>query len=417
MRSSVRTYLVRAKKHLYTTKKSGSITKFVVGNESADLDSIACAIVYGYIQTSSSRSHSAQDIVIPVTNIPAADLSLRPELTALLTHADVKPEHLITLDDIKAAGLDSEQTAWTLVDHNVLTGLLAKSFASRIGGVIDHHEDEDRIPKDAVPRLIEKSGSCCSLLANYSRPTWDEINSRASGIGAAIAQDDGRLLDDAAYASTWTAHVAKLAIGPILIDTINMTDEHKVTDTDRKALRYLEALVNIAPRVGKDYDRDSFFKELDAAKSDVAGLSVRDLLRKDYKEWDEDDIKLGTGVIVKPLSFAKSRSDDWEKDISSFMEERGVNVMAVTTAFNDEQGVFHRELALFTTSDDKAVQTAKAFVATATKELQLEDQELGLTSGQFGYCHGWTQRNLAASRKQSAPLLRKAMQHRNTAKV
>lgn len=417
MRSSVRTYLIQAKKHLQRSNKNSSITRFVVGNESADLDSIACALVYGYVNTASRRSHSEQDIIVPVTNIPAADLSLRPELTALLKHADVKPEHLITLDDIQEAGLEAEHTSWTLVDHNVLTGILGRSFTSQITGVIDHHDDENKVAKDASPRIIEVSGSCSSLIALSSRPVWDEITSRASSIGAAIAQDDGRLLDDAAYTSTWTAHVAKLAIGAILIDTINMTDEHKVTEHDRKAIRYLEALVNIAPRVGKDYDRDSYYKELDTAKTDVDALSVRDLLRKDYKEWSEGDLKLGTAVIVKPLSYTKSRSEDWEKDISSFIEERSVDVLAITTAYSDEQDNFHRELALFTTKNDAAKDVATSFVNASSKELQFEDLDLDLSSSAFGYSHAWTQRNLAASRKQSAPMLRRAMQHGDNAKM
>lgn len=417
MRSSVRTYLVQAKKHLHRANRQGTVTKFVVGNESADLDSIACALVYGYVQTASRRNHSEQDIVIPVTNIPAADLSLRPELTALLAHADVKPEHLITLDDVRDAELEAEHTSWTLVDHNVLNGMLAKSFARQVTGVIDHHDDENKIPKNASPRLIEKSGSCSSLVATHCRPVWDEITSRASSIGAAIAQDDGRLLDDAAYTSTWTAHVAKLAIGAILIDTINMTDEHKVTEHDRKALRYLEALVNIAPRIGKDYDRDSYYNELDTAKTDVDSLNVRDLLRKDYKEWAQDELKLGTAVVVKPLSYVRSRSDDWEKDISSFVEERSIDVMAITTAYSDEQDGFHRELALFAAKSDAAVQIAEAFVKSSSEELQLKDLDLSLSDKNFGYAHAWTQHNLAASRKQSAPLLRKAMQYGDDAKI
>lgn len=410
MRVSVRTYLAQAKRQLEKAG-NGGVTRFVVGNESADLDSIASALVYGYIQSSRSSKPGSSNIVIPVTNIPATDLSLRPELTALLRHADLKPDLLITLDDVKAAKLAAEQTSWTLVDHNVLTGVLAETFSSKISGVIDHHDDEGKIAGNVDPRLITKAGSCSSLVANHCRPVWDEISSQSSSIGAAIAQDDTRLLDDAAYTSTWSAQVAKLALGAVLIDTVDMTDKNKVTEHDQKALKYLEALINIAPRVGKDYDRKSFFQELMDAKADIDDLSIRDILRKDYKEWTENGRKLGTAVVVKPLRYMNDKSDNLAQDFADFGKERELQFLAVTTAFDeDSNGGFGRELALICFGEGKDVDIAEHFAKTASGELELEDSDVQLkdVSG-VTWQHTWRQHNLAASRKRVAPLLREAM--------
>ena len=111
-------------------------------------------------------------VYVPITNIPAADIQLRPEYLAVFKHANIESKHLITLDDLPALSdieskLAPENTKWILVDHNALQGQLGKMYAERVAGVIDHHDDEKKVPEDTgeEPRIIEKSGSClCSAL-------------------------------------------------------------------------------------------------------------------------------------------------------------------------------------------------------------------------------------------------------------
>lgn len=169
--------------------------------------------------------------------------------------------------------------------------------------MIDHHEDEKAVPSDAKPRIIEKAGSCNSLVTNYVRDVWQQLSDSAMTVGAAHPQDNERLVDDFAYTSTWDAKIAKLALGSILIDSINMKAEHKVTEADKKAVRFLEAKINISRKYGKDYDRDRFFKEIDDAKSHVDSLSLEEILRKDYKQWTEGDLTLGISSVVKPIQY------------------------------------------------------------------------------------------------------------------
>ena len=202
-RISVRTFLIHARKQLQSAHKQDTLTSFVVGNESADLDSIVCAVVYGYIQSSKIEARRSNTFTIPVTNIPAADLSLRPELTALLQHAGVQPSDLITLDDISSCSPPAEKTSWTLVDHNTLTGTLAKTYSKQQTSVIDHHDDENQIPDSAQPRIITKSGSCSSLVASHCREAWDTIADASSNVGAALGQTSYHITDDTAFTSTW----------------------------------------------------------------------------------------------------------------------------------------------------------------------------------------------------------------------
>ncbi|TKA29537.1 hypothetical protein B0A50_03550 [Salinomyces thailandicus] len=411
---SVRTFLVTAKRHLQQALKNQTEAFFVIGNESADLDSITSAIVYGYLQSSTLESRRAQRVVIPVTNIPAADLSLRPELTALLKHAGIVPSELITLDDLGSPPLPLSQTFWTLVDHNAFQGALGHHYKDSITACIDHHDDEHTVPSSADPRIITKTGSCTSLVTNHCRDAWDLIASSSSSIGAALGQSSEGLTDDAAFTTTWDAQLAKLALGSVLIDTYNLTDESKITDHDRKAARYLEARINASHKLGKDYDRQSFFAEITDAKSDLDSLGVEDVLRKDYKQWAENGVQLGMSSVVKPITWLQYKADeDFIKVLSRFAQSRELGLFAVMTAYTDDSGNFARQLLLISSSSDsKAQSAAETFQKKCSEELQLQDSETEVLSGggeEGLWMHCWEQKNVKASRKRVGPLLREAL--------
>ncbi|KAK3115905.1 Exopolyphosphatase [Teratosphaeriaceae sp. CCFEE 6253] len=412
-RMPIRTFLVTAKRRLQQAIQDRGTASFVVGNESADLDSITCALVYGYLQSSRPQARRDNAVTIPVANLPAADLALRPELTALLRHAGIKPGELITLDDLGGLPMPLSKTDWTLVDHNALTGVLAQHYASSTTAVLDHHDDESAVQSDASPRMIEKAGSCNSLVINYLRATWDDLSSTSSSVGAANAQCSDGVTDDAAYTSTWDAQVAKLALGSILIDTHNMTDETKVTEHDKKAVRYLEARVNASPKYGKDYERKTFFNEISAAKSDLDGLSLTDVLRKDYKQWTEGRLTVGIASVVKPVSWLRDKAGgDLTPSLIDFAKVKDLQLFAIMTAFTGDSGTFTRELLLIAVDESEAKCAAERFVKKATDDLQLRKGEISIAGKEFNpppYFQLWEQKNLAASRKKVGPLIREAM--------
>ncbi|KAK5112320.1 hypothetical protein LTR85_011592 [Meristemomyces frigidus] len=415
-RMSVRTFLVIAKKQLQQAIKNNGHASFVIGNESADLDSITCALVYGYLQSSKPEARRANNVVIPVTNIPASDLPLRPELTALLNHAGIRPSELITLDDLGKLPVPLSSTSWTLVDHNALQGPLGKHYSNSVTGVIDHHDDEKKVPSSAEPRIIEKTGSCSSHVTNYCRETWDSIASSSSSVGAALGQSSDGVVDDTAYTSTWDAQVAKLALGSILIDTYNMTAESKITDHDRRAVRYLEARINASPKLGKDYDRKAFFDEINTAKSNLDALSLDDILRKDYKQWSEGGLTVGISSVVKPVKYLKEKvEDDFLQSLVDFAKERKLQLFAVMTAYTADSGEFARQLLLLSVDSGKSSDAAQRFVQTSKEELQLEDGKLESISAaaedaeKVPWMRLWEQKNVGASRKRVGPLLREAM--------
>lgn len=396
-----------------------------------DLDSLTSSILFAYIRSITpiinTRHTPFTDLYVPLTNLPAADINLRPEYLELLPHANLEASHLITLDDLPpfskiATQLPPENTSWILVDHNSLQGTLGSIYSDRVHGVIDHHVDEHKVPEDTAPepRIIEKSGSCTSLVTEYCQEAWDQVSSSAYSTGAANAQADA-IVDDAAVVKTWDAQAAKLALASILIDTHNLKDESKVTPHDTNAVKYLEAKISLAPQKGPVFDRQKFFQDINSAKSRIDRLSVYDILRKDYKEWTEkDEKKIGISSVVKPVKFLveKSQKEDSDAERNAFLdivrkyaEDRGLGICAIMTAF-EEHGGFHRELFVWAL-DPECVDSLKKFSAAAVEELKVEEHEASSSLDDTGSSETWrkvwVQKDLSKSRKQVAPLLREKL--------
>ena len=245
---------------------------------------MSCQILYAYVRSMAPPKTAFTPLYIPVTNMSASGINMRPEFKAVFKWAYIDPAHLITLDDLPAmseiqAKLKPENTRWILVDHNALQGQLGKIYSSRVHGVIDHHDDEGKVPKDTgdEPRIIEKSGSCTSLITNFIRPTWEVLSGSALSSGAAHAQGDS-LSDDDAVVKRWDASVAHLGLASIVIDTANLEDQSKTTEHDRKAVEYLEAKILLCPQLATSFDRTAFYEAIDAAKKDIESLRLQDVL-------------------------------------------------------------------------------------------------------------------------------------------
>lgn len=344
---------------------------------------------------------------MPLANLPRADLALRPEMAAVLAHAGLRPADLITLSDLPAAAnedhgspLPPADTRWVLVDHNALTGPLAR-FAPHVVGCIDHHVDEGAVPHDAVPRVIEPCGSCMSLVVDETRPAWD-ARARPDD------EDPDEDPDDARDA------LARLALAPILIDTVKLGAADKVKAKDMRAVPFLEAML----RPSRPYSRQAFFDELEVVKEDISGLSFRDVLRKDYKQWSDAGLDLGVSCVVQGLAYLvddKAAGDPRNllRHLDAWAHERQLDVAALMTT-SHPRGCFQRHLLVWGRSP-------RGSDAVANFARQNSDA-LGLRSWRNGELdcgppetlrRAWLQDDLAASRKRIGTLLREAM--KNTA--
>ena len=388
---------------------------------------MSCQILYAYVRSMAPPKNAFTPLYIPVTNMSASGINMRPEFRAVFKWANIEPAHLITLDDLPAlseiqAKLKPENTRWILVDHNALQGQLGRIYSSRIHGVIDHHDDEGKVPKDTgdEPHIIEKSGSCTSLVTNFIRPTWDALSGSALSSGASHAQGDS-LSDDDAVIKRWDASVAQLGLASIVIDTANLEDKSKTTEHDRKAVEYLEAKILLCPQMATTFDRTAFYEAVDAAKKDIGSLRLQDILQKDYKEWEQNDCqKLGISSVVKPISFLQDKANEeasspsskvFTDQLQSFAKDRDLDLYSIMTTSTSPNGDFQRELLLWA-FNDRAVSWAKSFAETSGEELGLEDwdgaSDVAASEGNGQWRRVWWQRQVQHSRKRVAPLLRQA---------
>jgi exopolyphosphatase len=364
----------------------------------SDLDSICSALVLAYLRTHTSPIGS---LYIPLSNLPRADLALRPELIPVLSRANLQPSDLITLSDLPplntiASKLPPENTRWILVDHNAMRGQLDKIYGKRIAGCIDHHAEENAVPKDCgeQPRVVRKCGSCMTLVIEFCKDAWD-----------GIARDNHK------EAEVWNRQLAQVALGPILIDTSNMTNKAESTPADADAIEYLESWLKSDP--DSKYNRDDYYSVIAEAKQDIGDLSLPDIFRKDYKQYGGDgSLNLGITSIVRGMEFLIRKAGGKEQfleAVKGFAKEKDLSIFLLMTKSNPK-GQFARELLVWA-SDAKGVASAKKFEADSTDALGLkrwEDASLDI-DGDKQWLRCWWQERVENSRKQVAPLLRTAI--------
>ncbi|CAG8900305.1 unnamed protein product [Penicillium egyptiacum] len=445
---------------------SGAISEppiYVIGNPSADLDSIVSAIIYSYcannrLPIKSPRAH------IPLLNLPnfpaGTELCrLRPEFSAALWSSTNFPalkieeqfentlqsagnflrEHVMTVADF-AQSLEDHHV-WkqiladaTLVDWNAfprpsktdkgsgsLTGLSGVTF--RTVGCIDHHLDEHSMPSiDALPEgqpmIIQPGpGSCASLITRelQQRELWD--------------------------ANPEMVQVAKLALSAVLVDTSNLTAEGKVTDVDRTAVEFLQSQIEgesqAAANARGDWDLEAFYKSVVHAKQNSLDLLTMDeVLDRDYKDWTETSqssgktVKMGFCSAVKPMRWIAQKAGGPEKFLDAVRSfaasaEKDLDVLVIMTAFTGTNDKFCRELFVNVMGDNEAAaKGVKSFVEHSSHHLgliewsPLDGEDIPKMTGDWLSILNeesplwrklWVQTNAAGSRKQVAPLLRAAV--------
>ena len=194
---------------------------------------------------------------------------------------------------------------------------------------------------------------------------------------------------------------------------------------DREMVEYLEAKITMSPKDARSWDRNSFYKEITAAKKDIEAIALDGILRKDYKQWTEKGMKLGMSSVVKPLEFmarkaameqsnAKIIGDSFMTAVQEFIAARELSIFAITTHFKNGDG--QRQRQIFLQAQPPAIEAAKRFAVDAAEELGLVDLSLdGLPIETSPTYHAgcfrkvWQQERVDKSRKQIAPLLRQAM--------
>ena len=336
----------------------------MLGNEAADLDSVACAAAYAAL-----LQHRGQPAVALVA-VPRADLALRPETLALLAEQGVAAGLLLCSDEVEVGRLAEEGrcAGVTLVDHNAL-GSAHQLLRAHVTGVVDHHVDEGAF-RAASPRVVAPVGSCATLVTEL------------------LAADAPALLADPA--------LRRLLLGAVLLDTGGLAapPAGRASDRDAAAVRG-----HLAPAVS-DGELQALYRRLQALRNDQAGLRTRDLLRRDHKVWVLGGWRVGISSLALPLPLLAARGggESVAQAVPRWAAEQGLDWHLTMAAFEGPSG-FERHLAAWAASP-AAAQALPGLLAALTPPLRLAPLACGWAGGvAFG------QGELTASRKQVQPLV------------
>ena len=247
------------KKEFLIDWQEGRVSEWIIvqGNEGGDLDSMAAALTWAYHIVHSTMNTSAPQKAIALLQTPTDALDLRPENKIALDNAKMSSGHsdLLTTDEIPEdpETLASRIKGIVIVDH---PRPLRKWDAAPILSIFDHHEDSGA-GKDAKPRIFETVASCTTIVARQMLDEW------------AAAEEQYHLPHE----------LLELMLSAIAIDSGGLKD---ATETDRKVS---ERILKLSRWNHRDLDdcMEEVDDELSSAKKDLDGLSVRDLLRRDWK--------------------------------------------------------------------------------------------------------------------------------------
>jgi len=296
----------------------GKPVTVVLGNESADLDSIVSALTYAFLLHTKASSGST---VVPVVNIAREDFVLRTETVFIFKRLKLDPQGLVFIDDVNLAELHAEQRLeLVLVDHNRL-GPQQAALEPAIIEILDHHDDQGAYP----------SGTACDIRPVGSTTTL--VTERAL---AAAAEDDS--------ASTFVVQLkyAALLLSGILVDTVNLdSSKGRCTEPDVAAAKALTALIDI--------DNTELFQQLQTAKGDIGTLSAGDLLRKDYKQIEVNGIVVGFASVVAPLATFFQKPDAEEAHLKLCARLKLDALVVMTTCHSP---TFSRELLVYIASEN-----------------------------------------------------------------
>ena len=182
-------------------------------------------------------------------------------------------------DDGKVVGVISEgdlmkepNVELILVDHNEPSQAIEGIENYRILEIIDHHRLGNMSTRHPITFINRVVGATCTIVANLYREQKVPLEK----------------------------HIASILLCGILADTLSLKSE-TTTETDVEAADYLSSITGL--------DTDAVSSEMQAATSQIASLSVEELIGMDMKEYLEKDATFTISQIetFNPMSIVERR--------------------------------------------------------------------------------------------------------------
>ena len=241
---------------------------YIFGHKNPDSDSVCAAIALADLKNK-----------LGVESVAAVQGDLNPESKFVLGKFGVNAPELLS----SGAGKQV-----ILVDHSDLAQSLDDLAEAEILGIVDHHKLGDVTTPNPLEAWIWPVGCSCTVL-----------KSMYDFFGVEIPKD-----------------IAGIMLCAILSDTV-IFKSVTCTDKDKEAC---EALAKISG----ESDLKSLGMEMFKVKSAIEGTPARELVLRDYKDFDMSGNKVGIGQLeVVDLSLLDSVKPALVEDIKALKEEGG----------------------------------------------------------------------------------------------
>eukprot|EP00533_Pseudo-nitzschia_delicatissima_P015594 CAMPEP_0197268614 /NCGR_PEP_ID=MMETSP1432-20130617/4281_1 /TAXON_ID=44447 /ORGANISM="Pseudo-nitzschia delicatissima, Strain UNC1205" /LENGTH=446 /DNA_ID=CAMNT_0042733685 /DNA_START=135 /DNA_END=1475 /DNA_ORIENTATION=+ len=402
--------------------KPSALPNLIIGNEAGDADSILSAIGLAYVKAlqASTDGHDRNKLFVPVVSIPAENLKVqRPETTFLLSDCAGMENVKADVNDLIAIDqhdLLPKQATLTLTDHNFFRG--KAGFDWVVTEIVDHHSDEGK-----------HSDTCPSSKRNIA---FEDSKALVASTTTLVAEEF--------YATAGTDKIppslAILLLGTMLIDSINMSPkagkgtprdaamiQKIMDDTDWAELNLPDEIVAIDEDGKKSSfpDPTKLFNKLQDAKFSPEfwnGLTAEQAIRMDFKSFSipadgsSSMSSLGMGSVLLEMGhfFDKHGSTTSLEDTMARIikeDDSELLVLMFTTFGPGDQR--RRQIAIASYDKptlDKLIEYL-TIGANTTPDLELEvvAREDAKVDENSLYIVRMEQGNVAASRKQVAPIL------------
>ncbi len=273
---------------------------YVVGHKSPDTDSVCSAIAYAELKKK-----------LGTEAIPARQGELNPETKYVLRKFGFSEPELLT---------DGAGKKVILVDHSEVGQTLDNIDQAEILEIIDHHKIGDITTPNPIFYLNMPVGSTATVVKKLYEENGIKIPKETAGI----------------------------LLSSILSDTVILKSA-TTTDADVKAA---EELARIA---GVD-DIQELGMEMFKQKSDLAGKKPKELLFRDFKDFNMSGNKVGIGQIeVVSLSLLDEFKDPLYEEMKKVKEEGGYHSIFLMLTDIIQEGT-----ELLSITDDASV-VEKAF--------------------------------------------------------
>ena len=269
----------------------------VVGHSNPDTDSVTSAIAYAnFLRATGTDAKACMQI--------SAE-KLNPESKVVLEKFGLATPEEIT----DAAGKDV-----ALVDFSDVAQAPDNIGDANIIGIVDHHKIGDIVTGSPIFFYAKPVGCTGTvLLEMYKANNIDLPKDIAGGMLCAI-----------------------------LSDTVNFKSP-TCTDADKAAVAELLEITGVT-------DQDALFMEMLKAKSSVEGVPAKDLIFRDYKDFDMNGKKVGIGQIeLATLDQVADIRDDLYKAVGEVKAEGRHTVLFMLT------DVVKEGTDLMVASDDPAL--------------------------------------------------------------